>query len=284
MKKLVCFLFFAFRFFSFASAQSGVDYQDFANKIVQQQKAQQPNNNFQKNNNKDFQEQKRQPPKGFRFASNGIIYVSTCEDCAVFHDNFGNIIKGKLDDKGKFIANDKRMANGNNQNQPISKEKEKANEIINSQYKMLCNSKPEDVESAIMVSDPLILAAACVAAAQFDLDVKDRLIDLLNHDEDIVSQNARKGLKIKSFYVLSKFKRFENNRDYFMGKPTPDNFNKYTTEKVPEAGKDYVDFGPFNIGDDNLAVNSAVTRWQTWFKTNELKLNDMTKDPLKSKQ
>lgn len=225
-------------------------------------------------------------------ASKGVIRINNCNNTVRFEDRNGNITNGSLNQKGQFVPFNKANANINNNN--VNKANAKNNDLnpnlsndesqfIKNQYKMLCNSDMEDIHAALQAYDPKILAGACVAAAEFNLDVNDRLVDLLNNENNIVSQSARKGLLIQSYYLLSKIKRVQpsNNNDYFRGKPTPENLLKFTTGKNLEIGKDYVDFGPLP-NDDNLAINTSVNRWQIWFKRNEAKLSAMTRDPIKN--
>lgn len=140
------------------------------------------------------------------------------------------------------------------------------------QYKQLCNSDTEDILLALETKDPRVLAGACTAAAEYDLDVVEKLIDLIGNDNDLVAQCARKGLLIKSFYLMNKIKKQQNQKVDFNFKPNPINLEKFANNKALEIGKDFVDFGPMT-NDDNLAINASTIRWQTWFKKNEAKLS-----------
>lgn len=222
--------------------------------------------------------------QGLTVANKGVIHVNTCDNSVRFIDRNGNETPGNFNKKGEFVAfnkaGKKNLKNQKDSFDPNLSDTE--SQFIKMQYKMLCSGDMEDINAALQSNDPKILTGACIAAAEFNLDVNDRLLDLLNHEEDIVSQSARKGLLIQSFYLMSKIKRIQSKtNDYFIGKPTPENLLKYTSGKNLEIGKDYVDFGPLP-SDDNLAINNAITRWQVWFKRNESKFNGMTKDPLKS--
>jgi len=229
--------------------------------------------------------------QGLRPASNGIIRINNCNNSVRFEDRNGNFTNGKLDSKGQFVPfnkGDVRANKGDVRTRKINNEQYESDlsdvesQFLKSQYKMLCNGDIEDIQAALQASDPKILVGACVAAAEFNLDVNDRLLDLLNHENDLVSQSARKGLLIQSFYLLSKIKRVQSsNNDYFRGKPTPENLLRFTNGKKLEIGKDYVDFGPLP-SDDNLAINSSINRWQIWFKRNESKFANMIKDTIKN--
>lgn len=227
--------------------------------------------------------------QGLKPANNGIIRVNNCDKTVRFQDRNGNTTQGSLNSKGQFVPNNNNNNNINNNKNINNNSNNINNDLSNDelqfakmQYKMLCNSDMEDIALSLKSIDFKVLAGACVAAAEFNLDVNDALFDLLTNDKNIVSQSARKALTIQSFYLLSKIKRVQgNNNDYFKGKPTPDNLLKFTNGKNLEIGKDYVDFGPLP-NDDNVGINSSINRWQFWFKRNELKLSNMINDPSKS--
>ena len=250
-----------------------------------QKKLNNNNNNFNRNNDGINSVYKYLASQGLSLANKGIVRINNCDNTVRFEDKNGNITPGKLDDKGKFLPFNKSGKSLDKKNRGIDSFNpdlsDEESSFIKSQYKMLCCSDNEDIYAALQSSDTKILVGACIAAAEFNLDVNDRLIDLLNHEEDIVSQSARKGLLIQSFYLLSKIKRINSqNDDYFRGKPSPENLLKYTSGKKLEIGKDYVDFGPLP-SEDNIVINNAVLRWQVWFKRNDSKLRDTIKDPTK---
>jgi hypothetical protein len=189
----------------------------------------------------------------------------------------GSETPGRLDQNGKFVplnAPADRVNSGqtnNSNNFGLSNNDLMYTKI---QYKQLCNCECEDIILALDTKDPRIIAAACLAAGEYDLDVNERLIDLLGGESDFVSQSARKALMMKSFYMLNKIKKENGEKNIFTLKPNPINLEKFTNSNNLDIGKDYVDFGPMQ-NDDNVAINTSVFRWQAWIKKNESKLSGM---------
>lgn len=207
-------------------------------------------------------------------SSNGVIHIRNGNPVFVRRD--GTEISGTLDNSGNFRPSNGNLRNNGQNKNPNNNIMENISQadiaFTRIQYKQLCNSDTEDILLALETKDPRVLAGACTAAAEYDLDVVEKLIDLIGNDNDLVAQCARKGLLIKSFYLMNKIKKQQNQKVDFNFKPNPINLEKFANNKALEIGKDFVDFGPMT-NDDNLAINASTIRWQTWFKKNEAKLS-----------
>ena len=200
----------------------------------------------------------------------------------------GSETRGRLDQNGRFVPLNAPAANRGNAVQTNNATNNATNNTTNNangfglstddllyikiQYKQLCNCDCEDIILALDTKDPRIVAAACLAAGEYDLNVNERLIDLLGGESDFVSQSARKALMMKSFYMLNKIKKENGEKNIFSLKPNPINLEKFTNSNKLDIGRDYVDFGPMQ-NDDNVAINTSVFRWQAWIKKNESKLS-----------
>ena len=194
----------------------------------------------------------------------------------------GSETPGRLDQNGNFVPLNATTANRGNAVQ-TNNATNNSNYFglstddllyIKIQYKQLCNCDCEDIILALDTKDPRIIAAACLAAGEYDLNVNERLIDLLGGESDFVSQSARKALMMKSFYMLNKIKKENGEKNIFTLKPNPINLEKFANSNNLDIGRDYVDFGPMQ-NDDNVAINTSVFRWQAWIKKNESKLSGM---------
>jgi len=220
-------------------------------------------------------------PKNLFNSSTGTIHIRN-ENVVFVSKIDRSETPGRLDEKGKFVpfnspnivpkgGNTAQKNNANANNFGLSN-----NDFLYTkmQYKQLCNCDCGDIILALDTKDPRIVAAACFAAGEYDLDVTDRLVDLLGGESDLVSQSARKALMMKSFYMLNKIKKENGEKNIFTLKPNPVNLEKFTNSNNLNIGKDYVDFGPMQ-NDDNVAINTSVFRWQAWIKKNESKLSSM---------
>ena len=220
-------------------------------------------------------------PKNLFNSSTGTIHIRN-ENVVFVSKIDRSETPGRLDQKGKFVpfnspnvapkgGNTAQKNNANANNFGLSN-----NDFLYTkmQYKQLCNCDCGDIILALDTKDPRIIAAACFAAAEYDLDINDRLVDLLGGESDLVSQSARKALMMKSFYMLNKIKKENGENNVFNLKPNPVNLEKFINSNELNIGKDYVDFGPMQ-NDDNVAINTSVFRWQAWIKKNESKLSSM---------
>ena len=203
-------------------------------------------------------------------SSTGTIHIRN-ENVVFVSKIDGSETPGTLNKNGSFVPFNSPTNRGNANQQNNDNDNL---EYTRMQYKQLCNGDCEDIISALEVKDPRVLAGACTAAAEYDLDVNDRLIDLLDNESEIVAQCARKALMVKSFYALNKIKKEKNEKNIFALKPNPINLENFVNKNNLEIGIDYVDFGPIK-NDDNLAINDSVLRWKIWFKKNESKLSDI---------
>jgi len=204
-------------------------------------------------------------------SSTGTIHIRN-ENVVFVSKIDGSETPGRLDQNGNFVPLNAPKGQANNSNNfGLSNNDLMYTKI---QYKQLCNCDCEDIILALDTKDPRIVAAACLAAGEYDLDVNERLVDLLGGESDFVSQSARKALMMKSFYMLNKIKKENGEKNIFTLKPNPVNLEKFTNSNNLDIGRDYVDFGPMQ-NDDNVAINTSVFRWQAWIKKNESKLSGM---------
>lgn len=211
-------------------------------------------------------------------ASQGTIHIRN--GTVVFVSKIdGSETPGFLDNNGDFHPSNgpkntnSKSNNNNNGNLGLSNNDFAYAKI---QYKQLCNGDCQDIMLALETKDPRVLAAACTASAEYDLDINEKMFDLIGDTNAIVSQSARHALLIKSFYLLNKIKAEKGDKKTFNLKPTPTNLERYCNSNNLEIGIDYVDFGPME-NDDNIAINTSVLRWQAWMKRNESKLSGMKK-------
>jgi len=217
--------------------------------------------------------QNRNTPTQFN-SSTGTIHIRN-ENVVFVNKIDGSETPGRLDQNGKFVPLNASADRGNaGQTNNSNNFGLSNNDLLYTkiQYKQLCNCDCQDIILALDTKDPRIVAAACLAAGEYDLDVNERLIDLLGGESDFVSQSARKALMMKSFYMLNKIKKENGEKNIFTLKPNPINLEKFANSNNLDIGRDYVDFGPMQ-NDDNVAINTSVYRWQAWIKKNESKLS-----------
>lgn len=209
-------------------------------------------------------------------ASQGTIHIRN--GAAVFVSKIdGSETPGFLDKNGDFHpSNNPKNANNRSNNNGNLGLSDNDFAYAKIQYKQLCNGDCQDIMLALETKDPRVLAAACTASAEYDLDVNEKMFDLLGDKNAVVSQSARHALLIKSFYLLNKIKAENGDKKAFNLKPSPKNLEKYCNSNNLEIGIDYVDFGPM-VNDNNIAVNTSVLRWRAWMKRNESKLSGMKK-------
>ena len=225
------------------------------------------------NQPKGVNNQNRNIPTQFN-SSTGTIHIRN-ENVVFVSKIDGSETPGRLDQNGKFVPLNASADRGNaGQTNNSNNFGLSNNDLLYTkiQYKQLCNCDCQDIILALDTKDPRIVAAACLAAGEYDLDVNERLIDLLGGESDLVSQSARKALMMKSFYMLNKIKKENGEKNIFTLKPNPINLEKFANSNNLDIGRDYVDFGPMQ-NDDNVAINTSVFRWQAWIKKNESKLS-----------
>ena len=218
------------------------------------------------NQNRNTQTQFNSSTGTIHIRNENVVFVSKID---------GSETSGRLDQNGKFVPLNAPAYRGNTGQTNNANDFGLSNNdlmYVKIQYKQLCNCDCQDIILALDTKDPRIVAAACLAAGEYDLDVNERLIDLLGGESDFVSQSARKALMMKSFYMLNKIKRENGEKNIFTLKPNPINLEKFANSNNLDIGRDYVDFGPMQ-NDDNVAINTSVYRWQAWIKKNESKLS-----------
>lgn len=144
------------------------------------------------------------------------------------------------------------------------------NFMIN-QYKIFChNSTNDEIEDALSSTDFRVRFAAVLVAGEKNLDISDKLYDLLGDSNSYIQQAARKALAVKSYYLLKEIKEC----NYSSEQKTK---NKNINPNNLKIGIDYVDFGPLPHDGNNFS-NNSITRWKSWFLIRESELRNLKKD------
>lgn len=138
------------------------------------------------------------------------------------------------------------------------------------QYKIFChNSKDDEILNALSSTDVRVRFAAVLVAGEKNLDINDKIYDLLSDENAQIQQAARKALAVKSYFLLKEIKEYNYTKEQ-KNKISPVNPNNL------KIGIDYVDFGPLPHDNNNL-TNNSVVRWKSWFSIRENELRSLKK-------
>ena len=140
------------------------------------------------------------------------------------------------------------------------------------QYKMFCSvSKNEEIEDAISSSDYRVKFAAILVAGEKNLQISDKLFDLMDDENKVIQQAARKALAIKSYFLLKEIKEFNLTTEQKKKAQS-----KVVNPNALKIGLDYVDFGPLPHDSKDISNHSSI-RWKSWFSLREAELRDLNK-------
>ena len=160
----------------------------------------------------------------------------------------------------------------NNQIKPINTNAQNNNladwNFMLSQYKIFCSHSTEnEVDDALCSSDFRVKFAAILVAGEKNLNVNDKLFDLLYDENKFIQQASRKALMVKSYFLIKEIKEYNFTS-------TQKIKTKTVNPNTLKVGIDYVDFGPLPQDENNL-TNHAITRWKSWYSLKEGALRDL---------
>jgi len=139
------------------------------------------------------------------------------------------------------------------------------------QYRIFCSqAKDSEIEDALSSSDFRVRFAAVLVAGEKNLEIGNKIFDLLADDNKFIQQAARRSLSVKSYFLIKEIKEVNFTTEQKNKIKPVVNVNNL------KIGLDYVDFGPMLHDSIDLSNHSAF-RWRSWFSIRENELRDLKK-------